>query len=115
MAGGANGRTATGKPSRLTGAQLGRDIPGEAFLVPVVELFRKHWLLVILAALVFVGNNAAGYMATGRFIPSWCSRRRRTYTVGYIAMALTAHQAEQDLGSAIFDTRLPSAVAPAQA
>ncbi|WP_417217886.1 MFS transporter [Arthrobacter sp.] len=41
--------------------------------VPVVELFRKHWLLVILAALVFAGNNAAGYMATGGFIPSYAS------------------------------------------
>ena len=41
--------------------------------VPVVELFRRHWLLVILAALVFAGNNAAGYMATGGFIPSYAS------------------------------------------
>jgi metabolite-proton symporter len=36
--------------------------------VPVVELFKKHWLLVILAALVFAGNNAAGYMTTGGYI-----------------------------------------------
>ncbi|WP_336710877.1 MFS transporter [Arthrobacter sp. USHLN218] len=41
--------------------------------VPVVELFKKHWLLVILAALVFAGNNAAGYMATGGFIPSYAT------------------------------------------
>ncbi|GAA3700571.1 MFS transporter [Arthrobacter ginkgonis] len=41
--------------------------------VPIVELFRKHWLLVILAALVFAGNNAAGYMATGGFIPSYAT------------------------------------------
>ncbi|MBD8042727.1 MHS family MFS transporter [Arthrobacter sp. Sa2BUA2] len=41
--------------------------------VPVAELFRKHWLLVILAALVFAGNNAAGYMATGGFIPSYAT------------------------------------------
>ena len=40
---------------------------------PVVELFKKHWLLVIIAALVFAGNNAAGYMATGGFIPSYAS------------------------------------------
>ncbi len=39
--------------------------------VPVVELFRKHWLLVILAALVFAGNNAAGYMTTGGFLQSY--------------------------------------------
>ncbi len=41
--------------------------------VPIAELFRKHWLLVILAALVFAGNNAAGYMATGGFIPSYAT------------------------------------------
>ncbi|EMY33024.1 MFS superfamily transporter [Arthrobacter crystallopoietes BAB-32] len=41
--------------------------------VPVVELFKKHWLLVILAALIFAGNNAAGYMATGGFIPNYAT------------------------------------------
>ncbi|MHA7303746.1 MFS transporter [Arthrobacter sp. TMN-49] len=41
--------------------------------VPILELFRKHWLLVILAALIFAGNNAAGYMATGGFIPSYAT------------------------------------------
>ncbi|MDO2933297.1 MFS transporter [Paeniglutamicibacter sulfureus] len=39
--------------------------------VPIVELFRKHWLLVILAALVFAGNNAAGYMTTGGFLQAY--------------------------------------------
>ena len=41
--------------------------------VPVAELFRRHWRLVLLAALVFAGNNAAGYMATGGFIPSYAT------------------------------------------
>jgi MFS family permease len=41
--------------------------------VPVVELFRKHWLLVIIAALVFAGNNAAGYMTTGGYILSYAA------------------------------------------
>ncbi|WP_312178371.1 MFS transporter [Arthrobacter sp.] len=41
--------------------------------VPAAELFRKHWHLVLLAALVFAGNNAAGYMATGGFIPSYAT------------------------------------------
>ena len=27
--------------------------------MPIVVLFRKHWLLVLLAALTFAGNNAA--------------------------------------------------------
>jgi MFS family permease len=36
--------------------------------VPIVELFKKHWFLVIIAALVFAGNNASGYMTTGGYI-----------------------------------------------
>ncbi|MFK0007840.1 MFS transporter [Paenarthrobacter sp. NPDC090520] len=43
--------------------------------VPVVELFRRHGLLVIIAALIFAGNNAAGYMATGGFIPSYATSK----------------------------------------
>ncbi|GAA5228451.1 MFS transporter [Paeniglutamicibacter antarcticus] len=39
--------------------------------VPAVELFRKHWLLVVLAALVFAENNAAGYMTTGGFLQAY--------------------------------------------
>jgi MFS family permease len=38
-----------------------------------VELFKKHWLLVLLAALVFAGNNAAGYMTTGGYILSYAT------------------------------------------
>ena len=41
--------------------------------VPILELFRRHGLLVIVAPLIFAGNNAAGYMATGGFIPSYAS------------------------------------------
>lgn len=41
--------------------------------VPIAELFRKHWILVLLAALVFAGNNAAGYMTTGGFITSYAT------------------------------------------
>ncbi|NLB46688.1 MAG: MHS family MFS transporter [Microbacteriaceae bacterium] len=41
--------------------------------IPVVELFKKHWLLVVLAALTFAGNNAAGYMTTGGFIQSYAT------------------------------------------
>ena len=40
---------------------------------PIPELFRKHGPLVILAALVFVGNNAMGYMSTGGFIPAYAT------------------------------------------
>ena len=41
--------------------------------VPIIELFRRHGLLVVIAALIFAGNNAAGYMATGGFIPSYAT------------------------------------------
>jgi len=41
--------------------------------MPIVEVFRKHWLLVILAALTFAGNNAAGYMTTGGFLQSYAT------------------------------------------
>lgn len=41
--------------------------------VPIVELFRRYWHLVALAALIFVGNNAVGYMSTGGFIPAYAT------------------------------------------
>ena len=41
---------------------------GQRTKMPMVELFKKHWKLVILLALVFAGNNAAGYMITGGYI-----------------------------------------------
>jgi MFS family permease len=40
---------------------------------PIVQLFREHWLLVILAALTFAGNNAAGYMTTGGFLQGYAT------------------------------------------
>ncbi|MEZ0163654.1 MFS transporter [Kineococcus sp. LSe6-4] len=53
-----------------------RDIAarGATTRVPVVRLFRHHALLVVLAALTFAGNNAAGYMTTGGFIQSYATR-----------------------------------------
>ncbi|UOR00473.1 MHS family MFS transporter [Leucobacter allii] len=41
--------------------------------MPVVQLFAKHGLLVLLAALTFAGNNAAGYMTTGGFIQNYAT------------------------------------------
>ncbi len=40
---------------------------------PLGKLFKCHWLLVILASLVFVGNNAAGYMTTGGYIQNYAT------------------------------------------
>ncbi|RNE56499.1 MFS transporter [Cryobacterium tepidiphilum] len=39
--------------------------------MPIVQLFRKHTLLVIIAAFVFAGNNAVGYMTTGGYIQNY--------------------------------------------
>jgi MFS family permease len=41
--------------------------------MPIVELFRRHALLVIIAALVFAGNNAVGYMTTGGYIQNYAT------------------------------------------
>ncbi|MBN9210156.1 MAG: MFS transporter [Microbacterium sp. 71-36] len=40
---------------------------------PIIQLFRKHAVLVIIAAFVFAGNNAAGYMSTGGYIQNYAT------------------------------------------
>ncbi|MCW3492194.1 MFS transporter [Microbacterium sp. SSM24] len=40
---------------------------------PILQLFRKHALLVVIAALVFAGNNAVGYMTTGGYIQGYAT------------------------------------------
>ena len=41
--------------------------------MPIVQLFRKHALLVLIAAFVFAGNNAVGYMTTGGYIQGYAT------------------------------------------
>jgi MFS family permease len=41
--------------------------------MPIVQLFRKHSLLVFIAALVFAGSNAVGYMTTGGYIQNYAT------------------------------------------
>ncbi|WP_438353632.1 MFS transporter [Microbacterium sp. CJ88] len=41
--------------------------------MPIVQLLRKHALLVLIAALVFAGNNAVGYMTTGGYIQNYAT------------------------------------------
>ncbi|MFJ4037589.1 MFS transporter [Microbacterium sp. NPDC090007] len=41
--------------------------------MPIVQLFRRHALLVIIAAFVFAGNNAVGYMTTGGYIQRYAT------------------------------------------
>lgn len=47
--------------------------------VPIVDLFRRYWYLVIIAAFIFSGNNAVGYMSTGGFLPAYAT----TDTIGF--------------------------------
>lgn len=41
--------------------------------MPIVALFKKHAALVIVAALVFAGNNSVGYMTTGGYIQNYAT------------------------------------------
>ncbi|WP_101848030.1 MFS transporter [Zhihengliuella sp. ISTPL4] len=45
----------------------------EQVSVPVARLFARFTPLVLLAALVFVGNNAVGYMTTGGYIQGYAT------------------------------------------
>ncbi|GAA1632032.1 MFS transporter [Georgenia ruanii] len=41
--------------------------------MPILRLFCKHTVLVIVTALVFAGNNAVGYMTTGGYIQNYAT------------------------------------------
>ncbi|MFC7789796.1 MFS transporter [Microbacterium sp. MAHUQ-60] len=45
----------------------------ETTRMPIVQLFKHHALLVIIAALVFAGNNAVGYMTTGGYVQRYAT------------------------------------------
>lgn len=45
----------------------------EQVSAPLSTLFKKHWKLVLVAALLMAGMNAAGYVATGGFLTSYAS------------------------------------------
>src|SRR5690606_11394178 len=45
----------------------------ETTRMPIVQLFKHHALLVIVAALVFAGNNAVGYMTTGGYVQRYAT------------------------------------------
>jgi len=40
---------------------------------PILQRFRRHTVLVLIAALVFAGNNAVGYMTTGGYIQRYAT------------------------------------------
>ncbi|MGY3126751.1 MFS family permease [Agrococcus sp. UYP33] len=41
---------------------------------PIVQVFRKYGLIVLFAAMVFMANNATGYMTTGGYVQGLASR-----------------------------------------
>jgi MFS family permease len=58
--------------------------------VPMVALFRRHWYLVILAALVFAGNGTLGYMTTGGFLNNYAIRAQGLDTTSVLVAATVA-------------------------
>ncbi|MET9267668.1 MFS transporter [Amycolatopsis sp. NPDC004079] len=42
--------------------------------MPLVQLFRHHWKLVVGGALLFAANNAVGYMTTGGYVQSYATK-----------------------------------------
>ncbi|MBL3699905.1 MFS transporter [Leucobacter luti] len=50
---------------------------------PIVQIFKLHFPLVILSALLFAGNNAVGYMLTGGYVQGLASRPETEGGLGY--------------------------------
>ena len=50
---------------------------------PIVQIFKQHFPLVILSALLFAGNNAVGYMLTGGYVQGLASRPEADGGLGY--------------------------------
>ena len=50
---------------------------------PIAQVFRLHFPLVILSALLFAGNNAVGYMLTGGYVQGLASRPETEGGLGY--------------------------------
>lgn len=55
---------------------------------PIARLFAQHWKLVVLAALVFAGNSAVGYMVTGGFVQGLASRPVEEGGLGFARTAV---------------------------
>jgi len=56
---------------------------------PTAQLLRHYLPLVILAALVFAGNNASGYMTTGGYIQQYATRPEIGFDRGTVLWAST--------------------------
>ncbi|MFC0581531.1 MFS transporter [Micrococcoides hystricis] len=46
----------------------------EQISAPTAVLFKRHWYVVILAALIFAGNGASGYMITGGYLTNYTTQ-----------------------------------------
>lgn len=54
---------------------------------PIVILFKQHWHLVVLAALLFVGNGTLGYMTTGGFLNNYAINKQNLDTTAVLTAA----------------------------
>ena len=63
----------TSSESESAAARDEKPAKKEKAKTPILTLFRRHWLLVLLAALTFAGNNAAGYMTTGGYLQNYAT------------------------------------------
>ncbi|WGW10621.1 MFS transporter [Saxibacter everestensis] len=63
---------------------------GKQTKVPIVTLFKRRWYLVILAALVFVGNSTLGYMTTGGFLNNYAINEQNLDTTSVLVAAAVA-------------------------
>ncbi|MFE6735937.1 MFS transporter [Microbacterium sp. NPDC057650] len=63
---------------------------GKQASLPIVTLFKRHWNLVVLAALVFVGNGTLGYMTTGGFLNNYAISVQHLDTTSVLVAAVFA-------------------------
>ncbi|MEU4362615.1 MFS transporter [Promicromonospora sp. NPDC023987] len=63
---------------------------GKQTHAPIVALFKHHWPLVVLAALVFVGNSTLGYMTTGGFLNNYAIAEQHLDTTAVLVAAVVA-------------------------
>ncbi|UJP09422.1 MHS family MFS transporter [Microbacterium sp. KUDC0406] len=63
---------------------------GKQASLPIVTLFKRHWYLVVLAALVFVGNGTLGYMTTGGFLNNYAISVQQLDTTSVLVAAVFA-------------------------
>ncbi|MEJ1092396.1 MFS transporter [Microbacterium istanbulense] len=63
---------------------------GQQTKVPIITLFQRHWYLVVLAALVFVGNGTLGYMTTGGFLNNYAISQQNLDTTSVLVAATVA-------------------------